>query len=281
MERLHTYEDYAGRLKAFKQDKPRCSTNKLMTKDELAALTEAGKLYYAEIDGVLWFFVDEGYFYSANFYLPADTPIRMRGQDKDVVVELTGNQTRYNEQWEQELMAAGYEKYDKYLEYAGQLDAVIDEVRAQNKTRREAWEKEGYTYRKATKADHPEMLRLWEQRLEKHRYTITSMTDAELEEMERRGSCLVICDPQGRIAATHIYAQQNKTATGYHVAALYQGRGLGSAVFYQCMADAYRAGCTKFAAWIREDNIGSIRMHRHMLSPSGKFYRQFVCRSGA
>lgn len=277
---LHSYEQYADLLKAFKQDKPRCSTNKLMTKDELNALIEAEKLYYAEIDGVLWFFVNEGYFYSANFYLPADTAIHMRGQDMDVLVELTGNQTRYNQQWEQELIAAGYEKYDKYLEYAGQLDAVIDEVRDQNNIRREALEKQGCTYRTATKADHPELLKLWEERLDKRRYTITSMTDAELEEMERRGSCLLICDPQGKIVATHMYAHQNKTATGYHVAALHRGRGLGSAVFCRCMIDAYQAGCTKFTAWIREDNIASIRMHRHTLSPSGKFYRQFVYRSG-
>lgn len=276
MEKICTYEQYSEILTAFKKGKARCSTNKLMTRNELTGLIEAGKLYYSWIDGVLWFFVNEGYFYSANFYVPVDAPIRMCKQDMDVLVELTGNQTRYNEQWERELIAAGYKKYDNYLEYATQLDAVIDDIRKQNKADHAYWEKQGFIYRKATKADYPEMLKLWEGRLGRGRYTINSMTDADLEEMEQSGRCILICDPRGKIVATHMYAQQNKIAVGFHVAALYQGQGLGSSVFRQCIMSAYEAGSTKFAAWIREDNVESIKMHRRVLKLTGKFYWQFI-----
>lgn len=278
MKKLDTYEQYSAILAGFKQGKARCSTNKLLTRDELTALIEAGKLYYDEIGSTLWFFVNEGYFYTANFFVPADAPIQMCKQDMDVLVELTGNQTRYNDQWERELIAAGYEKGDKRLEWATELETIIDEIKEQNKVLRIFWEKQGFTYRNAAKADYPEMRKLWEDKLGKHRYVITDMTANELEKMERYGRCIVICNPQGEIVATHIYEQRNKTATGFHVVALYQGRGLGSAVFRQCMISAYEAGCTKFAAWIREDNIESIKMHQHALKLTGKFYWQFICK---
>lgn len=279
MEKLRTYEQYSEVLSAFKKDKARCSTNKLLTREELAALIEAGKLYYDEIDGTLWFFVNEGYFYTANFYVPADTPIRMRKQDMDVLVELTGNQTRYNEQWERELIAAGYEKGDKRLEWACQLDEVIDDIQKQNGTMRSFWERRGFTYRKATKMDYPEMRKLWEKKLGKHRYVITDMTDAELEEMERYGRCVLVCDQKGKICATSMYTKQNKVSYGFHTATSYQGSGLGASAMYERMILAHQEGCKKLVSWIREDNQESIQMTAHSRKPTGKFYWQFVNRA--
>lgn len=113
MEKIHTYEQYDEVLADFKKGKAKCSTNKIFMRDELTALIDAGKLFYQEIDGTLWFFSNEGYFYRADFFVPADIPIRLHRQDMAVLTELTGSETRYNVQWEQELIAAGYEKRDK------------------------------------------------------------------------------------------------------------------------------------------------------------------------
>lgn len=278
MEKIRAYEQYSEVLAAFKKDKARCSTNKLMTRDEITALIEAGKLYYAEIDGVLWFFVNEEYFYTANFYAPSDTPIRMRKQDMDVVVELTGNQTRYNEQWERELIAAGYEKGDKrMMEWGCQLDDVIDYVQEQLKTLRAVWGSRGFTRWKAVKADYPEIRGLLEDKIGKDRHTIIAMTDAQLEEMERFGRCSVIRGPEGSIRAASIYFKQNKTAYGYMTATYYMG--LGAWASYERYLNAYQEGCVRTAAWIREDNQKSMGMGSHVLKPTGKFYWQFICRA--
>ena len=279
MEKIHTYSQYSDILAAFKKDKARCNTNKLLMRDELTELIDSGKLYYDEIDDVLWFFVNEGYFYSASFYVSTGTPLKMRKQDLDVMVELTGNQDRYNDKWEQELIAAGYEKGDKRIEWSAQIDDIIDEVRSQLEIRCPRLEKQGMFFRKATKADYTELGNLWEMRFGKSRYVLTAMTDAEWKEIEQFGRCDVICDADGKIVAVYVYSKRNKTACAFHVEALYQGQGLGSAILYRLIISAFEEGCTKFTCWIREDNQESIWMHQHVLTASNKFYRQYICKA--
>ena len=279
MEKVCSYEQYAQISAEFKSGKPICSTNKLMTRDELEALIAADKLYYAEIDGVLWFFVHEGYYYSANFFVPADANIHMHGQDMDVLVELTGNQRRYNEKWEQELIAAGYQKGDKRLEWSARIEDILDTVQEQDAVRSARFKERGFFYRKATRSDAAELEKLWEDRLGKERHVLTQITEAEWNEMEKFGRCDVICTSSGEIAAAYVYKKQNKIGYAFHAAALYQGQGLGSAVLYRLIKSAYEAGCAKFSCWIREDNAESIKMHRHVLNPTGKYYWQFVYRA--
>lgn len=281
MEKIYTYEQYSEVLAEFKKGKARCSTNKFPTRDELVALIEAGKLFYEEIDGVLWFFSNERYFYYANFYVPSDVSIRMRKQNMPVLVELTGNQARYNEQWERELIAAGYEKGDRYLGFSSQLDAIIDEVKKQNKVLHAFCEKRGYTYRKAVRADLPEIWALWESKLEdrpgKPRYTLRFLTDAELEEMERYRRCSIICDTQGKIVATDMYVKRGATAHALHTATAYPGSGLGACIVYENLLTMYQDGCTKVSSWVRDDNHKSINLALQLSKKTGKFFQQFAC----
>ena len=279
MKQLHTYEQYSDKLAAFKQKKGKCSTNKLFTRDELMEKIDAGRLYFEEIDNVLWFFVNEGYFYSANFYVPANLPIRMSKQDMDVLVELTGNQTRYNEQWERELILAGYEKGDMYQEWSSRVDSILDIVNEYNASKRAYFENRGMFYRKGTREDSSELQDIWERRLDKSRYTLRPLSEDEWEKIEQHGQCDVICTAGGEIAATYLYTMSGKTAYAFHLAALYKGQGLGSAALYRLILSAHENGCTKFTCWIRSDNLPSIRTHQHVLSPTGKFYIQFVCRA--
>lgn len=281
MEKLNTYAQYTEVLAAFKKDKARCSTNTLMTRDELTAWIAAGRLYYAETDGVLWFFIDQGHFYSANFYVPSDTPIRMQKQDMDVVAVLIGSQTRYNARWEQELIAAGFEKSNKRLELACRLDdaGVMDFIQKQLKTLRAVWGSRGFTHRKAVKADYPEICKLWEAKSEKDWYSLglSGMTDAELEDMERFGRASVICDPEGNICAASTYKKRNKTSHGAIAATYYMG--LGAWATYEKYLSAYQEGCVKNVTWIREDNKKSIGLSSRALKPTGTFCWQFICKT--
>ena len=276
MEKIHTYEQYSDVLAEFKKGRARCSTNRIFMRDELTALIDAGKLFYQEIDGTLWFFSNEGYFYRADFFVPADIPIRLHRQDMAVLTELTGSETRYNVQWEQELIAAGYEKRDKYLGYSSQLDECIDDIKKKSEILHTFFTTRGCTYRKAAKTDLPEIWMLWEDKLGKHRYTLNSIPDAELDEMERHGRCDVICDSEGKIIAASMYLRKKAVAHGLHTATYYEGSGLGAAVLYRSMARAYQEGCKKFAVWVREDNLASTKLIRHIFAPTGKFFRQFV-----
>lgn len=277
MKKLSTYEQYSELLGSFKSKNRKFAANKLLFKDELTALIEAGKLYYKEIEGVLWFFSNENYYYAAHFYAPAGAHIHMPQQDMDVLVEVMGNETRYDEQMEGELLAAGFEKHDKYVESACQLEDIIDDVRKQLAVMREAWGAQNFTCRKAVRADMPELYKLWMEKLGRDSYNVTALTDAEVEEMERYGRCIVICGPDGKILSSCLYLKKNKICYSY-ITATYQ-LGLGGWASYEKTLSAYEEGCTKDLSWARENNWKSRKMSGHTKKPSGKFYWQFVRRA--
>lgn len=279
MEKINTYEQYAKALADFKGEGGRCSSNKMLTKDEITTLAESGKLFYEITDYTFWLFEDDGYFYTGIFYVKKGSAISMKKQDKDVLTELMGNETRYDQQWEDELIAAEYEKWDKYFEYSCQLSDVIDDVKKNNSIIYKYIADLGLTYRYAKISDKAELFKLWETILGQNRYTVKSMTDKELEEMERENYCCIICEPDGKICASCVYVINKNIAYTYHLATYYKGSGIGASIYYKIISDIYERGCTKCSCWIREDNTESIKLHSHIDKPTGKFYRQFICRS--
>lgn len=279
MEKIRAYDQYVEVLSDFKKGRARCRTNKVMMREELAALIDSGKLLYEEINGTIWFFSNEDYYYYAHMYAPKDTLIQMRGQDKDVLVELMGKDDRYDGQMERELVEAGYRKGDKYLELGMDLEDKIDDITRQNNIMHKFWEKRGYTYRKATREDYPELRKQWLEGLGRESYNVKAMTDAELEEMERHGRCSLICDPRGKIVSSCIYLKNGQIAYGYIAVTSQKGSGLGAGALCDAEAHEYEEGCVKQLVWVREDNSDSLSMNMHMSSLTGKIFRQFVFKS--
>ena len=278
MEKVRTYEQYSRTLAAFKEGRARCGTNMLMMRDELTELIGAGKLYYEQIGETLWFFSDEEYYYKAHLYVPADAPVRMQKQDRNVLAELMGNERRYDERMERALLGAGFEKHAKYLEHAAVLDEIIDDVARQNSAMRAFWQRRGYVYRTAAAADYPRIRALWLDMLGRDSYNVSALTGAELEEMERYGRCSLICDGQGEIRAAAYYLRPRgaKYAYVYNVAGAYKGSGLGAAAYFDALVHIYAEGCARLTSWVRQDNEESLRMTRRAEKPSGKFFWQFV-----
>lgn len=281
MDKILSYEQYSQVLAAFKEGRARCGTNKLMTREELTDLIEAGKLYYAQIGDTLWLFIHENYFYAGIYYVPSDKPIEMEKQDMDVAVDLMGRDERYDARRDAELVAIGFEKRDKRLEYAAQLDEAIDDIRRQNSLTRSFLEKHGYAYGTATRADYQELRALFMDKIGRDRYVVISMTDAQLAEMEKHGRCPVIYDKDGRIVAAGIYMKSSKQAYGYLTATKYTASGLGGASYLDELLRSYEEGCTRFSSWVRIDNNESNRMTRHMQKKTGKFYWQFLYKANA
>lgn len=168
------------------------------------------------------------------------------------------------------------QEFELHLGHSSQLDECIDDIKKKSEILHTFFTTRGCTYRKAAKTDLPEIWMLWEDKLGKHTYTLNSIPDAELDEMERHGRCDVICDSEGNIIAASMYLRKKAVAHGLHTATYYEGSGLGAAVLYRSMARAYQEGCKKFAVWVREDNLASTKLIRHIFAPTGKFFRQFV-----
>lgn len=276
MEKLLSYEQYSQVLAAFKMGRERCNTNKLMTREELSALIEADKLLYEQIGDTFWFFTKESNFYTGVYYVPADKTIEMRSQDMDVVVDLMGKGDRYDERRDEELVAAGFEKRDKRLEMCCNIPERIDSIKEQEERVRAVWSAQGFTCRRAVKADYPAMLQLLEERIGRERYTIIAMTDTELETMERDGGGVVACDPEGKICAVGV--QFIRGNVGYAYLGASNLLGLGAWTNMERFLIEYQAGCVKEVGWIREDNAKSLGLSRHFRHMTGKFYWQFVFR---
>ena len=279
MKKIKSYDEYSEILSDFKSANGMCNTNKIRTREELTILIEAGKLFYEEICGGLWYFVDEGYYYYANFYTPAYTPIHMQKQDMDVIVDLVGNSVRYSNLWEQELIDSGFEKRDRWLQYSCQLDDIINDVISQNTIASQFWACRGFYWRKATRGDYPEFRQLLVEVLGKDRYSTTAMTEQDLDAMERDGTCDVICDDTGKIQAVCLYRRYNQSAHSCGLATYYKKTGLGAFVLYQSLMSMYQTGCKKYIGWIRDNNLESLQLHDHIMKPTGKFYRQFLFRA--
>lgn len=274
MEKIKSYEQYAQVLAAFKEGRTRCATNKMMTRGELTALIEADKFLYAQAGDTLWFFSDEGYFYTGWFYVPKDRAIEMQPQDKDMVAELMGKGDRYNDQWDRELVAAGGIKQDKHVEVCCNIEDAIDEIKKQLERVRSVWSAQGFTCRKAVREDYPAIRRLLEKKIGKERYTIIALTPAQLKTMEEDGSGIVVCDREGNIRSVSIYFKRHSVAYSYIGAT--EQLGLNAWSNLERYVSAYEAGCVKELGWIRDDNVKSLAMSRHFRGKTGKFYWQFV-----
>ena len=277
MERLSSYEQYAKISAGFKKDKPRCSTNKLLMRDEVAALIEAEKFYWEQYGDALWFFADEGYFYSAQLFAPAGRAFLLPRQDKDVLAELMGKGERYDEDTERGLLGAGFEKHAEYYEFECQLDESIAGVKEKLSSLRPMLKEYGFVCRKAVKADVPALYRFWLERLGRDSYNVQVLTAAQVADMERYGRCIVICDPQGAVAAACIYFKRNNICFNYLTASSVSG--LVGLVHCEMIASAYREGCSAVKRWVREDNRPAIDLGRGIDCRTGKFFRQFVRRA--
>ncbi len=277
MEKLSTCEQYAEILAKFKKNEENYSTNKLFMRSELSSMISGGKLWAEECDGTLWFFSDEEDYYSAQFYVPVNQPIRLGCQKKDVLVELTGNDKRYDLSDEQKLINAGFEKYRKYLELECLLNNSIDEIRERLAVMRALGEKEGIICRKAVKKDYLEIRKLWMTTLGKKCYTIPVLTDEQLDEMERYGRCAIICDAQGNVLAASNYWKKDK-AFYSHITASYR-MGLGGWASLEKSLSEYMEGCTRDVSWVADDNYRSMAMAKILKKTTGKYFWQFIYRT--
>ena len=277
---IESSELFTEIVNGYKHENKHCGTNMLLMQNEINDLIGAGKLYYDLIEGILWFFVKQGDYYIAYFYLPKEEKLKLMPQDLDVIVEIIGNQTRYNSEWEEALLESGFEKHNKNFEYLEKREECQIEVRLIQEKMNKFVEKMGCHHRSAKKEDYEAMYQLWTSKIDN--YAVHAMTDKELDEMERYNRAHLILNKKNEILAAVYYLRTGNTANVLYNASLQKGFG---AVVRLFMADhAFQEGCDRLISWVYEDNkdlpfnVNPTWIQKNAITKTGKFSQQFLLR---
>lgn len=274
MEKIENSEMFTQILKNYKREKKACGTNMLLMQNEINDLIESQKLYYDFIEDILWFFVRNDDYYLAYFYVPKGQRLKMTPQDCDVIVEIIGNQVRYNSQWEAELLESGLEKHNKNLEFLAKREncqKIVDEQANKNASFVDSI---SYYRRKATRSDYDEMYRLWRSTIDK--YAVHTLSESELDEMVRTGSAYLICNEKDDICAVGYCPMTHNTAVMRYIVSIH--KGLGSVVAYEQLASLFEEGCERIIIWIWENNVESLKLWKWIAVETGKFSQQLIMR---
>ena len=274
MKIIENSETFTQTVNSSKSEKKHCATNMLIMQDKVNDLIEGRKLYYDLIDGVLWLFVKHEDYYVAYFYLPKGEKLKMVPQDLDVIVELIGNQTRYNSEWETGLLETGFEKYNKYFEFVTKKEEYQDFIEKQAEKMYSFVERMGCCCRSAKKEDYNAMYQLRRAKIDK--YEVYTLTDKEIEEMETHNRSILVLNKENEIIATCCYSRMGNTALGMYGVSLQ--KGFGAVVSPLVMAFAFREGCDRLIAWIWENNTDSLDLKRWFGVKTGKFRQKFLLR---
>lgn len=269
---IENSEMFAQILNNYKREKKHCGTNMLMMQDEINDLIDAGNLYYSFIEDILWLFVKYDDFYLAYFFVAKGEKLKLVPQDCDVIVELIGNTVKYNSQWEAALLEAGFEKYNKNIEFVAKKEECQSVIEKQKEKISSFVDSIGYYRRRAQKIDYDEMYQLWRSKIDK--YAVHTMTEKEKDEMEKCGSGYLICNEKNDICAVGYCPKTFKTAVMRYIVSTY--KGLGSVVAYEQVASMYQEGCDRVIIWIWENNIDSLKLWRWIAVETGKFSQQFL-----
>ena len=270
---------FAEIVNNYKREKKRCETNMFILQNEINTWIKGGKLYYDMIEGVLWFFVKNAQYYIAYFYHPKEEKLKMVPQDLDVIVEIMGNQNRYNSGWETELLESGFEKYHNNFEYVVKKEDCNLEKSNFEKNNKFV-EKMGCYHRCAKKEDYDALYQFWTSKLDK--YAVYTMTDKEIEDMERYNRGHLILNNKNEILAAAYYLRTGNTANVLYNVSLQKGFGHVIRVFL--LDYAFREGCDRIITWIYENNeYVALNKNPHRLSKgitvkTGKFVQQFLMR---
>ena len=274
MKIIENSEMFTQIVNSYKHEKKHCGTNMILMQNQIDDRINSSKLYYDLIEGVLWFFEKNEDYYTAYFYLPKEERLRLTPQDLDIIVGIIGNQNRYNTQWETELLESGFEKYNKNLEFLTKKEQYQDLIEKQKEKINSFVERMGCYCRSAKKEDYDAMYQMWRSKIDK--YAIPTMTDKEIEEMEKYNRGLLILNEKNEILATISYSREGNKAVGLHGVSL--NTGLGGFMLPSIIASAFQEGCDRFVGWIWENNTDSLMNARWFSDKTGKFCQQFLMR---
>ena len=152
--KLQSLKEWLEILNQFKAAHRRCETNCYIPLPQMEAYIEEGRLDCKILsDTSLWLFEQERDYYLGYYYVSKEESLCIQPQDLDVVIYLIGNERKYAQKREEELVRLGCERYRRNLEYM-LTSEKIPELRKMDKRCQRLMEKLDFQYAKFHKEDY-------------------------------------------------------------------------------------------------------------------------------
>lgn len=274
--KIQSVDEWLEILHVFKSGRCRCETNCYISLPQLEEYIDEGRLRY-EIasDTTLWLFERERDYYLGYYYVSKEDSLCIRPQDLDLVIYLIGNEKKYAQHREKELLQLGCLRYRKNLEY---LIGFEKEAELEMMNRKCLWlmKKMGFQYTRFHRADYESVYQLWRERID--RYSVKDMLQSRIRQMEQNEECMIIRDKENNIIAACDFEINGTVAYSENIATVISGGGIGAGgvLFSGSLLNIFSRGCRKDCTWVWEDNTESRKMTERFGILTGKFSQQLL-----
>lgn len=274
--KLQDLDEWIGILNTFKKENHRCETNCYVSLPMLEEYIEEGRLFYEIVqDTSLWLFERERDYYLGYYYISLEKDLYIKPRDMDVVVYLIGTEKKYPVKREEELVAQGYTKYRRNLEYILTSDRV-PELELVNRKGLRFLKKMDLHCTTFKEEDYEAVYQLWRERIDK--YSVKDMLKSRIRRTEDRKECIIIRDKKNNIAGACLFEVNGAVGFSENIATAVQGDGIGigGVLFSGSILNIFSRGARKDCMWVWENNTESRKMTERFAQLTGKFSQQLL-----
>ena len=277
MKKVESLNEYKELLRQNKANRNRVDTNCYLMPNVVDEYIVKEKLFVAEHDQGLVFFVDEGNYFNLHYFWESGKPFPNLKQDKPVLIEeLNNNGSRdaYLSQFVPILTQAGFSLFEHNLQVVAVLKGREQELRDKYQERKNHIESQGFRI-ELCEDDicMNKVVSLWESALH-----ATDIPESH-KKLNHNSQVICIFDSDNTLCAAKWWHNKGKVSEGRHVVTHknFERKGLGSTIQLAWLVDGLAHGVERYVTWIAETNDASHAMHKKVgFLCSGKSSKQFI-----
>lgn len=261
MFQLKDIEQYK-KLKGEAKDKlGKLSSNCFLTSGGMAAIIERQPVLYEVYDQGVVFYIDEGTYYRAFYFLDSEKGLPEMRQDKLVEIEepdSNGRRSTYLMQFFQELEQAGWKRIARNIQVSSTLAERSQQIERDYQDALDAAAGQGFSIANCPKRHAARVVELWS--------TFLHETDIPAEHVnfadDPSQRVVVVLNDDDYVCATNWWRWQGGQCEIRHTVTdpAYYKRGLGYLLQCAAMKDALDNGCRTVFTYIDDRNYRSIGM---------------------
>lgn len=262
MEILHDVSQYQQLVKTFKQQYRHRVSNHYALFTEIQKQISENRLFYLQMPGVLFFFLDEDAYWNVSFLADTAATGTPLSVTKPCFLNLLnkGDVLSEKNQISSQLMTAcgfSFSGINRYYEMV--LSDQIESVLQKEADLQQTAAQNGFQVVPYQERYFHEIHALWTQLLHRNHIPLSDW------EQHICNSLLVINAAQ-QLCGVCSPRAQGKTCTLWHivVAPSVQGKQLGKLLVSVSLKKAWEQGLSTVGSWIADDNVSSIRLHMRM-----------------
>lgn len=277
-QRIESIEEWMGILKTFKLANGRCDTNCYVDMHTLEEYIVEKRVFYNITETTLWCYVQERDYCLGYYYVPKKSKICVGIIDFSLVICLVGTEKKYAFIREKELLDEGGAIFKKNIEYVVD-ERILPELLEMDEKYSEFIRKIGIHYELFQVEDYDEIERMFKERIDA--YSVRTLTEKRIENMEKEKECILARTEEGRIAAACDFEIKGSVAHIENTVSdsVYSRTGVGATLFCRQLIEIFSRQVKKVFMWSWENNIKSRKMCGRFGILTGRYSKYIVFES--